>query len=443
MVDMPLGVYRLDSMLDGGVPTGSVIVLATDPGAGGRKFARTSATMNTLATADNELYERYYRRDFDTDSVVAPGTVNYVSLSATAESLEATLAETVADDAAASAAGAITYRDFSPTYFAESPVPEAWYRGGDTPSALPAEDADAGATAGDDAASDTDPDVSNETDPDMSNETDPDVSDETAPNAASDTGVEQVAEFDGVRPPAEVDGTTDSDDHDDGDPFEYGEDDATDDATPAEQAGLPGADSEPTDDAADETAGENADSNAGSADGAENDDDSDDDDAGGYNPTTDGGTPRGPAGDGDASESPGAQPILPALQTFLTEHAPGSLTVIDAITDLRPLPDAEAAWPEVTRLLRGLTRAISSWGGVVLVVADREAVTATELGALSAGATGTLEFAWETGGSQRARVMNIRELRGALDRLDRDDIVQFEAEMHDRGYDLSNVRKIR
>ena len=96
MVDMPLGVYRLDSMLDGGVPTGSVIVLATDPGAGGRKFARTSATMNALATTDNELYERYYRRDFDADSVVAPGTVNYVSLSATAESLEATLAETVA-----------------------------------------------------------------------------------------------------------------------------------------------------------------------------------------------------------------------------------------------------------------------------------------------------------------------------------------------------------
>ena len=434
MVDMPLGVYRLDSMLDGGVPTGSVIVLATDPGAGGRQFARTSATMNALATADNELYERYYRRDFDADSVVAPGTVNYVSLSATAESLEATLAETVAADAAASAAGAITYRDFSPTYFAESPVPEAWYRAGDTPSALPAEGADAGTAAGDDVASETDPDVSNEADPNVANETDPDV--------ASDTGVEQVAEFDSVRPPAEVDGTTDSDDTDDGDPFEYGEDDATDDATPAEQGGLPGADSEPTD-AADETVGEAANSDAGTADGAEDSDDSDDDDAGGYNPTTDGGTPRGPAGDGDATESPGAEPILPALQSFLTEHAPGSLTVIDAITDLRPLPDEEVAWAEVTRLLRGLTRAISSWGGVVLVVADREAVTATELGALSAGATGTLEFAWETGGSQRARVLNIRELRGALDRLDPDEIVQFEAEMHPRGYDLSNVRKIR
>jgi|GEM_PF-5085445 hypothetical protein len=422
MVDMPLGVYRLDSMLDGGVPTGSVIVLATDPGAGGRKFARTSATMNALATADNELYERYYRRDFDADSVVAPGTVNYVSLSATAESLEATLAETIADDAAASAANGINYRDFSPTYFAESPVPEEWYRGGDTPSALPAEDAAAGAAAGTDAASDTDPD------------------------AASDTGVEQVAEFDGVRPPSDTDdaATESETDAADGDPFEYGEDDSADDPTPAERAGLPGADSEPTDDdAAAETAGENPDPDAGDADGAESGDDGDDDDAGGYNPTTDGGTPGGPAGDGNTNASPGAQPILPALQSFLTEHAPGSLTVIDAITDLRPLPDAEAAWPEVTRLLRGLTRAISSWGGVVLVVVDREAVTGTEVGALSAGATGTLEFAWETGGSQRARVMNIRELRGALDRLDRDEIVQFEAEMHDRGYDLSNVRKIR
>ena len=428
MVDMPLGIYRLDSMLDGGVPTGSVIVLATEPGAGGRQFARTSAAMNALATADNELYERYYLRDLDADTVVAPQTVNYVSLSATAESLASTLAETVADDAAASAADAISYRDFSPTYFESSPVPPAWYRTDDaTPSSLPPHD-----TAADPADDDGPSPLPADTESDGA----------TGADTEADIGVEQVAEFDGVRPPEydEGDDTATDSDADQpsaadagGDPFEYGDTNGPEDDTPAEQAGLPGEDTESV--AADDVAG------ATDTDAA---DEADENDAGGYDPTTDGGTPReraerDPSEDADAA----SPPILPALQSYLTDNAPGTLTVIDAITDLRPLPDDEAAWPEVTRLLRGLTRAVSSWGGVVLVVADAEAVTDAELGGLSAAATGTLEFNWATGGSQRARVMNIRELRGALTRLDRDEIAQFEAEMHDRGYDLSNVRKIR
>jgi hypothetical protein len=39
-------------------------------------------------------------------------------------------------------------------------------------------------------------------------------------------------------------------------------------------------------------------------------------------------------------------------------------------------------------------------------------------------------------------MLAIEELPGALDRLDRDEIAAFESELHDRGYDLSNVRKI-
>ena len=70
-------------------------------------------------------------------------------------------------------------------------------------------------------------------------------------------------------------------------------------------------------------------------------------------------------------------------------------------------------------------------------------MTDPQLGSLSAATTGTLSFGWETGGSQRARLLSIRELPGALDRLDRDEIAAFESELHDRGYDLSNVRKIR
>ncbi|TQQ81212.1 HTR-like protein [Halonotius terrestris] len=334
MVDMPFGVSRLDSLLGGGVPTGSVVVLATEPGAGGRQFLRTSAAMNALATTDNERFEFYYG-DLEGDDVIAPPAVHYCSLAATADSLETILGETVADEVAASAADAIHYRDFSPTYFGSSPVPPEWYLGGSdsTPSPLPEED------AADSDAADSD-------------------------------------EADGVAA--------------EGDPFEY--------------------------------SGESADGDTAVDDDPDGDSD-------------------GSVGEAESSTTPAS--ILPALREYLIEHAAGNLVVIDAITDLGTLPDDEVAWDEVTRLLRGLTRAVTDWGGVVLVLADAEAVTPPELGALSAAATGTLQFGWETGGSKRARVMNVRELRGALSRLEREDIVQFEAEMHDRGYDLSNVKKIR
>ena len=93
MVDIPFGVSRLDSMLDGGVPTGSVVLLATEPGAGGRKFAQTSAAMNALATTDNEAVERHYR-GIDHEGVIVPGSVHYLSVAATTDSLEAALTET-------------------------------------------------------------------------------------------------------------------------------------------------------------------------------------------------------------------------------------------------------------------------------------------------------------------------------------------------------------
>ena len=355
MVDLPFGVSRLDSLLGGGVPTGSVVVLATEPGAGGRQFLRTSAAMNALATTDNALFEHYYG-DLESDSVVAPPAVHYCSLAATADSLQSMLAETVADEVAASAAAAIQYRDFSPTYFGPSRVPPEWYHtADDTPSPLPAED-------GADADADTEADAD--------------------PAAAADSDGDAVAD-------------------ESSDPFEYADSDGNaSDASDSDASEESGDDSAA---AGEVTAGEPVDSQSV-----------------------------------DTPES-----ILTALQGYLQANAAGNLVVIDALTDLASLPDDEVAWPEVPRLLRGLTRAVTDWGGVVLVLADAEAVTPTQLGGLSAAATGTLEFAWETGGSKRARVMNIRELRGALGRLDRDEIVQYEAESHPRGYDLSNVRKIR
>ena len=336
MVDMPFGVSRLDSMLNGGVPTGSVVLLATEPGAGGRKFAHTSAAINALATTNNAAFEHHYR-GIDHEGVIVPATVHYLSVAATADSLETTLTETVSSEIAAQATDGITHHDLSQPYFEATDVPDAWYQHDEQVSTLPGADTDGDAV----------------------------------------------------------------DDSDGTDPFEYAEDVGaiTDDGKGEERP----------DAAADET-------------------------------ETDGDTRS--MTDSGGHNAPDTAGILSALRASLDDAVGGNLVVIDAITDLDDLPDETVSWDAVVRLLRGLTRLVTDRGGLVLVVADAEAVTDPQLGSLSAAATGTLSFSWETGGSQRARLLSIRELPGALDRLDRDEIAAFESELHDRGYDLSNVRKI-
>jgi hypothetical protein len=58
-------------------------------------------------------------------------------------------------------------------------------------------------------------------------------------------------------------------------------------------------------------------------------------------------------------------------------------------------------------------------------------------------ADGTLQFEWESGGSKRARTMVVQEFSGVLSQVERENIVRFETEIHDGGFDVSDVRKIR
>jgi len=74
---------------------------------------------------------------------------------------------------------------------------------------------------------------------------------------------------------------------------------------------------------------------------------------------------------------------------------------------------------------------------------NTDSITDREFGALMDAAGGTLQFTWESGGSQRARTMFVREFRGVLSRLEAENIVRFETEIHDGGFDISDVRKIR
>ncbi len=76
MERIPFGIARLDSIIHGGAPPGSVVLIAGDAGAGAREFLYTSAVMNGLAHEDTELFDLHYG-DAHEDSVL-PEEIHYI-----------------------------------------------------------------------------------------------------------------------------------------------------------------------------------------------------------------------------------------------------------------------------------------------------------------------------------------------------------------------------
>jgi archaellum biogenesis ATPase FlaH len=145
----------------------------------------------------------------------------------------------------------------------------------------------------------------------------------------------------------------------------------------------------------------------------------------------------------DLGESEGRESVLSALGTYLSENAADNLVLIDSVTDLVAGVSDEMQWKDVAMVMKGLEKAANRWGGLIVLLVNSEALTDTELGSLEDAATGTFEFAWESGGSKRARTMVVKEFRGVLSRLEQENIVQFETEVGESGFDISDVRKIR
>lgn len=132
-----------------------------------------------------------------------------------------------------------------------------------------------------------------------------------------------------------------------------------------------------------------------------------------------------------------------ALGDRLTAHAEGNLVVIDSLTDLIGAADEDLAWHEVPSLIKGISRAAHRWGGMILLHLNHETLSDSEHGELIDAADGTLMFEWETGGSSRARTLVVRQFRGVLSQIEAENIVRFETEISDSGFDISDVRKIR
>lgn len=278
MTRIPFGVSRFDSIVGGGAPPGNVVLLAGELGAGAREFLYTSAAMNALAHADEELFQLHYG-DLDGEAEVPP-EIHYLSFTTGEDHLAREMAYTMDAEITEAAVEQIQFRDLSPEYFQLSPIPREWYVGETTHLT-------------------------------------------------------------------------------------------------------------------------------------------------------------------DLGERGSRDDVLAALGDYLNEHAAGNLVLIDSITDLVSAVSEDMEWSDITMLMKGLQKAAHNWGGLIVPLVNAESLEPTELGTLMDAAGGTLQFEWESGGSKRARTMVVKEFRGVLSRLESENIVRFETEIHEGGLDVSDVRKIR
>ena len=145
----------------------------------------------------------------------------------------------------------------------------------------------------------------------------------------------------------------------------------------------------------------------------------------------------------DLGQTQDRKTVTEALGDRLTSHASGNVVVIDSIADLIGSRADNLPWSDIPVLLKGLSRAAYEWGGLILVHINQETLDAEKHGQLVDAADGTLLFEWESGGSARARTMVVKQFRGVLSRIEDENIVRFETEIGDAGFDISDVRKIR
>ena len=278
MERIPFGIAQLDTVINGGAPPGSVVLLAGEAGAGAREFLYTSAVMNALADADPDLFDLNYG-SFP-ESARPPEGIHYVSFTGAQNEFEREFEKVISAELVDPSISHIQFKDLSGPYFEMSAVPRSWYAG--------------------------------------------------ARQRITDLGSRDER-----------------------------------------------------------------------------------------------------------------RDVLEALGDYLDANAAGNLILLDSLSDLAAVPGEQLDWGDITMIVKGLRRAARSWGGLILLLVDKEGVDDTEFGMLKGSADGTLVFEWAAGGNELDRTMVVQEFRGVLPEIEAENIVRFETEIGDGGFDISDIRKIR
>ena len=121
---VPTGIADLDSIVNGGFPSGSTILLSGDIGAGMQEYIYTAASKTALVNERPEA-RRYYLGDHCDDSDL-PNQVCYITFSRSKEIILNELATSFNGDYYRAFRDRTIFKDLSSMYFRHSVVPAAW-----------------------------------------------------------------------------------------------------------------------------------------------------------------------------------------------------------------------------------------------------------------------------------------------------------------------------
>src|SRR5437899_6299312 len=121
---VPTGIADLDSIVDGGFPSGSTILLLGDVGAGMQEYVYTASAKTSLVN-ERPQARHYYLGDH-CDHSELPHQVCYVTFSRSKEIILQELATSFNGDYFRAFRDRTVFKDFSSTYFRHSVVPASW-----------------------------------------------------------------------------------------------------------------------------------------------------------------------------------------------------------------------------------------------------------------------------------------------------------------------------
>lgn len=121
---MPTGVADFDSIIKGGLPAGSVVLLLGDVGAGQLEFALTSAAKLGLVKDHPETLNFFLGHS--AKQGVLPNTISYMTFSKSKEDILQEVKLSFNSDYFESLRSNLKFKDFSEEYFLKSLVPVSW-----------------------------------------------------------------------------------------------------------------------------------------------------------------------------------------------------------------------------------------------------------------------------------------------------------------------------
>ncbi|MDW5563166.1 MAG: ATPase domain-containing protein [Methanomassiliicoccus sp.] len=117
--------------------------------------------------------------------------------------------------------------------------------------------------------------------------------------------------------------------------------------------------------------------------------------------------------------------VLEGLVNYLEEKAPGSMIVIDSLTDL--VVSANIEITDLVAVMRGMQRVAKRWGGIIYLVLTNNVLDEKKQRMLMDSVDGSLVFEWSRylNSSKRQRYMYVEKFISLLPHLDKERIARF------------------